>query len=100
MVAKDKKEYLKNRFANLSEEKREEHRKKRLADYHSMSEYARQKEKKRRQLYYIENKEKLRERQKEYYAEKREIYVEYARNKRKKERELKKSLINLEITEN
>jgi hypothetical protein len=100
MVAKDRKEYLKNRFANLSEEKKEEHRKKRLADYHSMSEYSKQKEVKRRQRYYIENKEKLRERQKEYYAENREVYVEYARNKREKEKDLKKSLINLEITKN
>ena len=100
MVTKDRKEYLRNRFANLSEEKREEHRKKRLADYHSMSEYSRQKEVKRRQRYYIENKEKLRERQKEYYAENREVYVEYARNKREKEKDLKKSLINLEITKN
>jgi len=100
MVAKDRKEYLRNRFANLSEEKKEEHRKKRLADYHSMSEYSKQKEVKRRQRYYIENKEKLRERQKEYYAEKREIYVEYARNKRKKEKELKKCIINLESSNN
>lgn len=98
MVTKDKKEYLRNRFANLPEEKKEEHRMSRLADYHSMSEYARQKEVKRRQQYYIENKEKLKERQKEYYAENREIYVEYARNKRKKEKELKKSLISLEVT--
>jgi hypothetical protein len=98
MVTKDKKEYLRNRFANLPEEKKEEHRMRRLADYHSMSEYARQKEVKRRQQYYIENKEKLKERQKEYYAENREIYVEYARNKRKKEKELKKSLISLEVT--
>jgi hypothetical protein len=100
MVTKDRKEYLRNRFANLSEEKREEHRKKRLTDYHSMSEYSKQKEVKRRQRYYIENKEKLRERQKEYYAENREVYVEYARNKREKEKDLKKSLINLEITKN
>lgn len=98
MVAKNRKEYLRNRFANLPEEKKEEHRRKRLADYHSMSEYARQKEVKRRQQYYIENKEKLRERQREYYAENREIYVEYARNKREQEKELKKSLISLEIT--
>jgi hypothetical protein len=98
MVTKDKKEYLRNRFANLTEEKKEEHRMRRLADYHSMSEYARQKEVKRRQQYYIENKEKLKDRQKEYYAENREIYVEYARNKRKKEKELKKSLISLEVT--
>ena len=98
MVTKDKKEYLRNRFANLPEEKKEEHRMRRLTDYHSMSEYARQKEVKRRQQYYIENKEKLKERQKEYYAENREIYVEYARNKRKKEKELKKSLISLEVT--
>ena len=98
MVTKDKKEYLRNRFVNLPEEKKEEHRMRRLADYHSMSEYARQKEVKRRQQYYIENKEKLKERQKEYYAENREIYVEYARNKRKKEKELKKSLISLEVT--
>jgi len=98
MVTKDKKEYLRNRFANLPEEKKEEHRMRRLADYHSMSEYARQKEVKRRQQYYIENKEKLKERQKEYYAENRDIYVEYARNKRKKEKELKKSLISLEVT--
>ena len=98
MVTKDKKEYLRNRFANLPEEKKEEHRMRRLADYHSMSEYARQKEVKRRQQYYIENKEKLKERQKEYYAENREIYVEYARGKREKEKELKKSLISLEIT--
>ena len=98
MVTKDKKEYLRNRFANLPEEKKEEHRMRRLADYHSMSEYARQKEVKRRQQYYIENKEQLKEKQKEYYAENREIYVEYARNKRKKEKELKKSLISLEVT--
>lgn len=99
MVAKNRKEYLRNRFANLSEEKKEEHRRKRLADYHSMSEYARQKEVKRRQQYYIENKEKLKEKQREYYAENREIYVEYARNKREREKELKKSLISLEVTE-
>lgn len=99
MITQKRKEYLRNRFANLSEEKKEEHRRKRLADYHSMSEYARQKEVKRRQQYYIENKEKLRERQREYYAENREIYVEYARNKRKREKELKKSLISLEVTE-
>tara|TARA_R110000868_G_scaffold195851_1_gene441600 strand:+ start:7348 stop:7647 length:300 start_codon:yes stop_codon:yes gene_type:complete len=98
MVTKDKKEYLRNRFSNLPEEKKEEHRMRRLADYHSMSEYARQKEVKRRQQYYIENKEKLKERQKEYYAENRDVYVEYARNKRKKEKELKKSLISLEVT--
>ena len=99
MITQKRKEYLRNRFANLSEEKKEEHRRKRLADYHSMSEYARQKEVKRRQQYYIENKEKLRERQREYYAENREIYVEYARNKREREKELKKSLISLEVTE-
>lgn len=99
MITQKRKEYLRNRFANLSEEKKEEHRRKRLADYHSMSEYARQKEVKRRQQYYIENKEKLREKQREYYAENREIYVEYARNKRKREKELKKSLISLEVTE-
>ena len=98
MVAKNRKEYLRNRFANLPEEKKEEHRRKRLADYHSMSEYARQKEVKRRQQYYIENKEKLKEKQREYYAENREIYVEYARNKRGQEKELKKSLISLEVT--
>lgn len=99
MITQKRKEYLRNRFANLSEEKKEEHRRKRLADYHSMSEYARQKEVKRRQQYYIENKEKLRKKQREYYAENREIYVEYARNKRKREKELKKSLISLEVTE-
>lgn len=98
MITQKRKEYLRNRFANLSEEKKEEHRRKRLADYHSMSEYARQKEVKRRQQYYIENKEKLRERQREYYAKNREIYVEYARNKRETEKELKKSLISLEVT--
>ena len=87
MITQKRKEYLRNRFANLSEEKKEEHRRKRLADYHSMSEYARQKEVKRRQQYYIENKEKLRKKQREYYAENREIYVEYARNKRKREKE-------------
>ena len=32
MVTKDKKEYLRNRFANLPEEKKEEHRMRRLAD--------------------------------------------------------------------
>lgn len=98
MITQKRKEYLRNRFANLPEEKKEEHRIKRLADYHSMSEYARQKEVKRRQQYYIENKKKLKERQKEYYAKNREIYVEYARNKRKKEKEIKKSLISLEVT--
>ena len=98
MVVKNRKEYLRNRFANLPEEKKEEHRRKRLADYHSMSEYARQKEVKRRQQYYIENKEKLKEKQRAYYAENREIYVEYARNKREQEKELKKSLISLEVT--
>jgi hypothetical protein len=98
MITQKRKEYLRNRFANLSEEKKEEHRRKRLADYHSMSEYARQKEVKRRQQYYIKNKEKLRERQREYYAKNREIYVEYARNKREREKELKKSLISLEVT--
>ena len=67
-------------------------------NYHSMSEYARQKEKKRRQEYYIKNKEKLIEKQKEYYAQNRDIYVEYARNKRKRDKEIKKSLISLEIT--
>jgi hypothetical protein len=98
MVVKNRKEYLRNRFANLPEEKKEEHKRKRLADYHSMSEYARQKEVKRRQQYYIENKEKLKEKQRAYYAENREIYVEYARNKREQEKELKKSLISLEVT--
>jgi len=95
-----KKEYLKIRFATLPEDKREEHRKKRLADYHSMSEYAKQKEKKRRQQYYLKNKENLLEKQKEYYAKNREIFVEYARNKREKEKEVKLSLKNLNITKN
>jgi hypothetical protein len=82
----------------LPEDKREEHRKKRLSDYHSMSEYAKQKEKKRSQQYYLKNKENLLEKQKEYYAKNREIFVEYAKNKREKEKEIKLSLKNLDIT--
>lgn len=90
MISEERRLYLHNRFANMTEEQKEKHRKKRLEDYHSMSEYARKKEKIRRQEYYKKNREKLIEKQKKYYQENKEYCVEYMRNIRK----LKKLNIN------
>lgn len=83
MISEERKAYLHNRFANMTEEQREKHRKKSLEGYHSMSEYARKKEKIRRQKYYQENREKLIEKQRIYYQENRENCIEYMKNIRK-----------------
>jgi len=68
MNTDSKREYLRNRFANLTEEQRELHNKRNLQHYHSMSEFARRKHIAKMKAYYQNNKERMKEYQREYYA--------------------------------
>lgn len=68
MDANSRKEYFRIRFANLTEEQKELHKKRNLQHYHSMSEFARQKLVVKKRTYYQNNKERIKEYQREYYA--------------------------------
>lgn len=63
-----RKEYHRIRFANLSGEQRELHKKRNLQHYHGMSEFARKKHIAAKKTYYQNNKERIKEYQREYYA--------------------------------
>jgi len=68
MNTDSKREHLRTRFANLTEEQRELHNKRNLQHYHGMSEFARQKHRAKMKAYYQNNKERMKEYQREYYA--------------------------------
>ena len=63
-----RREYHRIRFANLSEEQKELHKKRNLQHYHGMSEFARKKHIAAKKTYYQNNKERIKEYQREYYA--------------------------------
>jgi len=63
-----RKEYRRIRFASLSEEQKELHKKRNLQHYHGMSEFARKKHIAAKKTYYQNNKERIKEYQREYYA--------------------------------
>ena len=74
-----RKEYHRIRFASLSEEQKELHKKRNIQHYHGMSEFARKKHIAAKKTYYQNNKERIKEYQREYYARVKQNFGE--RNK-------------------